>query len=206
MRHPDIVLRSLLLTARNRDPRIFLVTLSLFISELVEGMETEGYIVGPQCRSDSAGYQPTYHHVLPLLLHYLDHDDTFVDVGCGKGRVLWFVATRRRLRKAIGIEIEHELAQIARENIAKARLRTPVTIIEEDASKADLSEGTVYYLYNPFGQETLRRFLKNIQRSLQTHPRDIRIVYLNPKPAQLLDEAIWLHREKCNGYLQVWRN
>ena len=202
VQHPQIVLGSLLRSAGNRDPRMLWETLSLFASEMMEGMETEGYTAGS---SDSAGYQPTYYHILPLLLRYLGPDDTFVDVGCGKGRVLWFIATRRRLRKAIGIEIEPELAQIARENMKKARLRTPVTITEADASQVDLSEGTVYYLYNPFGRETLLRFLGNIERSLQTNPRVIRIVYLNPKLGQILDDANWLHRE-CDGYLRVWKN
>jgi len=203
VQHPQIVLGSLLRSAGNRDPRMLWETLSLFASEMMEGMETEGYTAGS---SDSAGYQPTYYQILPLLLRYVGPDDTFVDVGCRKGRVLWFIATRRRLRKAIGIEIEPELAQIARENMTKARLRTPVTIIEADASQVDLSEGTVYYLYNPFGQETLRRFLENIETSLQTHSRDIRIIYLNPRLAHILDETAWLQREESNGYLRVWKH
>jgi len=205
VQHPQIVLGSLLRSAGNRDPRMFWEILSLFVSEMMEGMDTEGNTAGSQYRSDSTGYEPTYYHILSLLLRYVGPDDTFVDVGCGKGRVLWFIATRRRLRKAIGVEIEPELAQLARENMKKARLRTPVTIIEADASQVDLSEGTVYYLFNPFGRETLLRFLGNIERSLQINPRVIRIVYLNPKLGQILDDANWLHRE-CDGYLRVWKN
>jgi len=149
VQHPQIVLGSLLRSAGNRDPRTLWETLSLFVSEMMEGMETGGNTAGSQYRSDSAGYQPTYCHILPLLLRYVGPDDTFVDVGCGKGRVLWFIATRRRLRKAIGIEIEPELAQLAREGVKKTRLRTPV--IRGRCLQVDPSEGTVYYLYNPFG-------------------------------------------------------
>lgn len=203
--HPALVLRGIRDSAANRDLRGLLETLLLFICESLNGIKTQGYTAASEC-SDSTGYQPTHYHILPSLLRYVNSDDTFVDLGCGKGRVLWFVATRRKLRKAIGVEIEPELAQIARENMKKAGLRTPVTIIEGDASQVDLSECTVYFLYNPFGERTLRAVLENIRRSLRARPRSIQIIHVNPKSAQILDDEVWLRGEEYKGYLRVWKN
>jgi predicted RNA methylase len=149
-------------------------------------------------------------------LPHINPDDVFVDLGCGKGRVVWFVATRCRLKRIMGIEIVPELARMARENIAKSktRLLTPVAIVEGDASEVDLSEGTVYFLNNPFGEKTLHKVLENISSGLLARPRSIRILYFawgkDPDQAHILDEVAWLCAGMRYSYgthrLGVWRN
>jgi len=211
MRHPKVVLWTILNSVtRTRRLGSLIETLLLFISELLEGMNMEGMNMATDVRyprlSDSKIYVPTDFYILPSLLRYLNSDDIVIDLGCGKGRVLWFVATRRKLRKVIGVEIDPALVQIARENMAKAKLRTPVTIIEGDAARADLSEGTVYFMFNPFGEETLRRVLENISSSLEDHPRSIRILYEHPVLAHVLDDTIWLRAQNRNGFLRIWTN
>jgi SAM-dependent methyltransferase len=185
--------------------------LLLEVSEWLVGVRTGGYLEIPsfirgEC-SDAVRYTPTGYGVLPLILQYVGAEDVFVDLGCGKGRVILFLATRCRLRKIIGIEIVPELVQIARRNIAKLTLLTPVDIIEGDASKADLSEGTVYFMFNPFGEETLLRVLDSIERSLDARPRKIRILYHVPEWAKVLDQTTWLRPEgKANSSFRVWQN
>jgi SAM-dependent methyltransferase len=190
----------------------FVVGRVLSASESSIGVLTQGNAEITAWCSDGVKYEPTPYHVLPAILRHISSDDVFVDLGCGKGRVPLFVATRRRLKKVVGIEIDPQLAQIARENMAKCGPITPVSIVEADVLEVDLSEGSVFFLFNPFGEKTLRKVLENIRNSLRRHPRNIRILYLNPKHAHALDDAAWLRPTKNNAAaflakeFRVWRN
>jgi predicted RNA methylase len=174
-------------------------------------VRTEGHFEIPlsikdEC-PDAVKYTPTGYAVLPSLLQQLTRDDVFIDLGCGKGRVVMFLAARRTIRRVIGVEIVPDLAQIAKTNLKKLSLLTRVDIIEADASKVDLSEGTVYFMFNPFGETTLRKVLDNIKKSLQARPRKIRILYHVPECAEVLDKASWLTSNGGRGSsLRVWHN
>ena len=70
--------------------------------------------------------------------------------------------------------------------------RLPSKIICADAARADLSEGTVYYLFNPFGKDTLRDFLANLETSISRDPRKVKVVYYNPIHESVLKASGWL--------------
>ena len=190
------------------------------IYERLPGVTLKGALTPYRIRSQSPAamaYIPTDLFALRNVLRYVGPEDVFVDLGCGKGRVLCFVAGRRKLKKVLGVEIVPELAQIARRKVANSRLLTPVEVIEGDAAKADLNEGTVFYLFNPFGEKTLRKVLSNIETSLSSNPRGIRILYYNPRCADVLDNTPWLQpsieedrrlEKEVRGRLRVrmWHN
>ena len=118
--------------------------------------------------------------------------DVFCDLGCGMGRILC-VAARKRLRKCIGVELMEPLCEIARRNAASQRGRkAPIEIVCGDAATVDLSEGTIYFMFNPFGAETLRDTLENIRGSLSQKPRAIKIVYYNSQYQSVLGALGWL--------------
>jgi predicted RNA methylase len=118
----------------------------------------------------------------------LTSNDVVFDVGCGMGRVLCLFA-RRDVRKCIGIEFDRELAQIAVSNSRSLRgRRAPVEIRCCDAIEADYSEGTVYWMFNPFGEATMRQVLSRIQQSLEKSPRRVQLAYINPKHEDLVVE------------------
>lgn len=122
------------------------------------------------------------HAVLQFL--ELGPDDVFVDVGCGKGRVVC-CAARRPLRRVVGIENNPEAARAARTNAARLRgRRAPVTILEADARTVDYGEATALYLFNPFGAEVLRAVLARLAASLAAEPRALRIAYSYPRHDQ----------------------
>lgn len=161
------------------------------------GIETYGFIPDERLRTlceDATAYQPTSFTFLPHLLQYVKRDDVFVDIGCGKGRVLLFLGIRGVVRRVIGIDVVPELVEVAKRNLEKyqGRLKCPVTIMLGDCTKVDLSEGTVFYLYNPFGSHTLTKLLDNIMRSMARHRRPVRIIYLNPSLGYILDATDWL--------------
>ncbi len=160
---------------------------------------------------DGYDYQPTPYHELEKMVDYLklNSDDVCVDLGCGKGRVVFFLAAQR-LKKVIGIEIVEELIKIARKNLDKSAIRngTPIEIIHADAAKFISEDGTVFFMFNPFGHKTLASVIDNIKETLARNPRKIRIVYHNPVERKLLDREGWLtlegQIEKTNIF--VWHN
>lgn len=118
---------------------------------------------------------------------------TFVDVGCGKGRVL-MLASRHAFARVIGVDPASNLCRAAEQNILYWKARWPDTVpIEvwcDDASRLDWPEGPlVLYLYNPFDDKTLDRMLRKLPRRVP-----IWLAYVNPT------YAAPLHR---HGYTQV---
>jgi len=150
--------------------------------------------------SDGTRYEPIWY---PLLERYVDAlapapDDVVFDVGSGLGRVLMAFA-RRGVARCVGIEISAELAAIAERNALLLRRplgRTgPSTRIEtrvEDASTADYSGGTIYFMSNPFGPRTLAAVMDGIARSIAADPRPVRIAYCTPRHEQILHGLPWL--------------
>jgi hypothetical protein len=111
-------------------------------------------------------------------------DYLFVDIGAGKGRAL-FLAQDMGFRRVIGIEFAQELVRICEENIRRraedGRSRSPIEILHMDGLSYDLPEQpTVFYLFNPFGQELMVRMAERIRNSLQKAPRTIKLIYENP--------------------------
>lgn len=121
-----------------------------------------------------------------------NQNDVFYDIGCGKGRVICMVA-HLSLRRVVGIELQDFLCEVARRNVERLRGRKATLEIRcEDAAKTDLSDGTIYFMYNPFGEETMQEVLSNIERSLSINPRRIKIVYYNPFFEKVFRASGWL--------------
>jgi precorrin-6B methylase 2 len=138
-------------------------------------------------------------------------EDVFYDLGSGKGRIVCVMA-RKRMRKCVGVELNERLCETARRNGGRVRGRhSPIEIICADVANADLSDGTIYFMYNPFGSDTMREVLKSIEISLWKNPRRVTIVYHNALLEALLDEQSWLEKSNCfslaNGArVSIWKN
>jgi SAM-dependent methyltransferase len=145
---------------------------------------------------DSQGYDSNdYFHIRKLLRSLnLTSSDVVYDLGCGMGRMLC-LAAQYPVRRCIGIEIMPELCEIARFNALRLRkCRSVIEVICCDCAKADLARGTVYLMFNPFGDATMRAVLGNIHSSLQSDPRSVRFVYTNAVHENQLAACGWLHR------------
>jgi cyclopropane fatty-acyl-phospholipid synthase-like methyltransferase len=160
---------------------------------------------------DGLNYEPASYVKLEKIIEYLNlcPADICVDIGCGKGRVVFFLALHR-VKKVIGIELLEELATIAKENLKKFRIKNNklIEIIQIDAVDFDFSKCTIFYLFNPFGYRTLEKVVDNIEKGLVNNPRKIRILYVNPVHRIILDNTCWLVFEgkidKTDAY--VWHN
>lgn len=132
---------------------------------------------------------------------------TFVDLGSGKGRVL-LVASRLPFAKIVGVELSAELQQVAAENVRRyrsedQRCRTISLLCMNAAEYAFEPEPLVLFLYNPFGESTIRRVLANLAASLRAAPRDAYVIYMNPRFEGLLRNAPFLRRAGRGG--SWWR-
>jgi SAM-dependent methyltransferase len=113
---------------------------------------------------------------------------TFVDVGCGMGRVV-LLAAERPFRQIVGVEISpalHEIARANRDSYPTARLRCrDVRLVRADASQFTFPRGDlVVYLYNPFRTEVLDPVLDQL---LAVPNREIVLLYHTPLERAAID-------------------
>ena len=151
---------------------------------------------GPVLYHDGIPYETINYFYLHwiLALTKLKPWDVVYDLGAGMGRFLC-LAARRNIRKCVGIEYSRTLCEIAERNAAMLRGRkAPIEIVCRDAAQADLTSGTVFYMYNPFGPGTMRMILDNIRSSLRVNPRPISFIYTNPVHEDLFRGCGFLHK------------
>jgi SAM-dependent methyltransferase len=178
---------------------------------LDRGLETEGNVKGLEHQHpDRVLYHPSAWHVLPLALRYIgvSDRDTFVDFGCGKGRIV-HQAAMRPFRRVIGVEIAPDLAEIARAALAARSSRHrchDVEIVVADATEFAVPDDlTIAYLFDPFGGKTLDAVLGNIIDSLDRRPRRIRLIYVHPTAAhQILATKRFRLLKVQRGGLRDW--
>ena len=94
----------------------------------------------------------------------------FVDMGSGKGRAL-LVASEFAFAKIVGIELSSHLHRIAQENIKRyspaAQQCTDFELHCMDVVEYDYGpEPPVLFLFDPFGRETMRNVVANLEASL----------------------------------------
>jgi len=163
-----------------------------------------------ECPDDAIGYTPSRYPKINKMFKYLalTRKDVFADLGCGQGRVV-FVAAQQKIKKAIGIEYDTELSRIFQDNLKSLRTKkTEIELITADATKANLNEITVFYLFHPFGSHTLLKVIDNIKSTLKTNPRNIRLVYSSAIYRNILNNNDWLEFEGeiDNTGIYVWKN
>ena len=151
---------------------------------------------GPEVRLGELGldepdryrYVPTGRFVVSRLLRRIGAGpgDVFIDVGSGKGRVV-YQAARHPFKRVIGLEIAEELNRVARYNVEhnKERLKChDVELITADALDYEFPDDlTVAYFYHPFGGETFAQVIDNLIASLDRNPRELYLVYGYPLEA-----------------------
>jgi hypothetical protein len=134
-------------------------------------------------------YQPTpVRHILHLITATaLSEDDVFVDLGSGLGHVPLLVSMLTGVR-SLGIEVQAAYVASAGECAQSLHL-SRVRFIAQDAREADLSSGTVFYLYSPFNGSILTEVLSSLR--MESTRRPIKICSLGPCTRTVANE-IWL--------------
>lgn len=157
------------------------------------GIHSRG-IVFTRKQMDYKHYATSSYSFIMQTLRSLNmvHSDVFVDIGCGKGRIVC-CASRFEIKEVIGVEIDDDLYNIAMENARKARgKKSSIKIIHASGVDFDFRIGTIYYLFDTYGETSLSITLAKMKKSLQKHPRRFRIVYVNPVHETVLSKTDWL--------------
>ena len=138
---------------------------------------------------DMVFYQPTpARHILAMISQCgLGEGDVLVDLGAGLGHVPLLAAICTRAH-AVGIELEPAYVACAQRVAATLNLDN-VRFVQSDVRAADLSKGTVFYLYTPFKGEILCEVLETLRQ--QARKRPIRICTFGPCTPVVARES-WL--------------
>ena len=147
-------------------------------------------------REHAVEYVPTPAASLACLLDSLpiDHAScSFIDIGCGKGRVL-LVAAAWPFRSVTGVELATDLAHTAEQNLASIRARgcrcQKLAVLNMDAAEYRFPEGPlVVFLYNPFSAEVLQLVVDRLREALQEQPRPVTVIYHNPRHSEVIENS-----------------
>jgi SAM-dependent methyltransferase len=108
-------------------------------------------------------------------------EDVVVDVGCGKGRAINWFLSRYPGTKIIGIELDPEIFE---RTARRLRRRSDVALLCGDATALLPPEGTIFYLFHPFDEATMARFIEALvarEAGRGTGARPTRVVYYNAR-------------------------
>jgi SAM-dependent methyltransferase len=132
---------------------------------------------------------------------------TFIDIGCGKGRIL-LVAARLGFRRIVGVELAPELVDVAKKNLAKLAV-TNALLIHGDAAEYVFPPGALLtYLYNPFGAPVMSQLLRNLEHRIEQGGTDeIYVAYKGLACRPLLDESRFLRRLNAPElkHIAIWK-
>lgn len=168
--------------------RYYLLRVSEKYNEFRFGIRSDGRLTPDQLgltNPDSIEYAPVPYRVLRKIFNTVlirEHEDVFLDMGCGMGRPL-VIAAQYPFRRILGVEISAELCAVASKNIARIRDRArcqDIGVIHADATHYTIPDDvTVIFFANPFRGETLHKVVENVRQSLLRNPRLLKIVYFN---------------------------
>ena len=120
----------------------------------------------------ATGSQSTRYWTLDEVFGEMPSDtDSFIDVGCGKGRVLAYMIKRGFKGKITGVELNETVAEYAG---SWSKKYDNITVIAGDAFALDYNDYTVLFMCRPFEPEFFAKFLEKLESEL-THR--IRLYY-----------------------------
>ncbi|HIT34200.1 MAG TPA: class I SAM-dependent methyltransferase [Candidatus Faecousia intestinigallinarum] len=146
-------------------------------------------------RNDGAMYLASSRKMARQLFSLVDKTrfPNFLDVGCGKGFILW-QAQEAGFSKVTGVEYDEKLAQICRGNLQRLNLQDAVTVAQGDAREfPDYGEYDVFYFFNPFVEEVMEQVVSKIIR--QCAGKEIVIIYYRPRYPAPIEKSGYFHLE-----------
>lgn len=116
----------------------------------------------------ATGSQSTCYFTLDRIFKdsTFSENDSFIDVGCGKGRVLAYMVNKGYPCSLTGVELNADVAEYAR-NWAKRYEN--VNIISGSAFDLDYNDYSVLFMGRPFEPEMFHKFIDKLETELK-HP------------------------------------
>ncbi len=146
-----------------RQPDLFLIHVENFVLDIKWGgrslggtIKTEYHSIGAEDTSNSS-----YYLIKECLKHIrIEDTDVFVDVGCGKGRILNYWAVKYPRNKCIGIEIDEN---IGAETSHRMKRFSNCEVIIGNVLEHFPREGTIFFLFNPFNETVMKEFKELVE-------------------------------------------
>lgn len=144
-------------------------------------------------KSEANPYHPTRGRAFRKVMSQLSlpSDSVFVDLGSGKGKTL-LLASRMGFKRIVGVEFLPELCAIAEKNVKAWSRRygqMEFQIVRCDAGDYQMQDDeNVFFMFNPFGEATMRRVIRNITLSLNRHPRKAWMIYADPDTRAVIEQ------------------
>jgi len=162
-------------------------------SQIVDIGRLEG--VGPN-RSEAVHYWPTRKCEFDRMMQDLEdiafEDFTFIDVGCGKGRVV-MMAAQFPFKCAMGFDFSPMLIESAEKNFERYTgpvKAASVRAVVADAVEFEIPSGNlIFYLFDPFGEKVLEMMVENVEKARQAEDRTIIFLYYSPDYNHVLRNA-----------------
>ena len=174
--------------------------------DLEHGVRTSGLVAGRHLKTGSPHdrHNTAYYGIAPSVFYTLIRrwrrmrpafaleEITFIDIGAGMGRAV-LLAAEMPFRAVIGVEMHPGMARIARKNLTvwrkAGRVRSRVRVIQEDAVAFRFPQGPcVAFLFNPFGEVVMRRFLRHCAQSFQSRPGELDLLYVNNEQEHVIQQ------------------
>jgi hypothetical protein len=160
----------------------------------------------PLRHGESTGYAGTPARHFSRLIQALavrTKEYHFVDVGSGKGRIV-ILAAMHDFRAVTGIELSPTIHDVALQNLAAIRnfgvMKCEPELLNMDALDYEFPPSPLLlYLYNPFRDRTMERFVDRIAETYHRSPRHILIAYYRPDRAHVFRKHSLFEEIKLGG-------
>jgi SAM-dependent methyltransferase len=160
-------------------------------------------------RKHAGDYVPTSPSLFRRIVRQSGVDPkqfTFIDLGCGKGRVL-IAAADYPFLEIVGVELDSHLYETATDNLQRFRRTgaiSPVRIVQADARFADLPSGNLFiFMYSPFRGPIFDHVAKRLAKIATDGDRAVVIAYSSDWEADALERTGAFTRV-CMRRRQFW--
>jgi SAM-dependent methyltransferase len=138
-------------------------------------------------------YQPSYtKQVVSSLRRVAQMVDpkktTFIDLGCGKGKVLFLAKMKFPFKKVVGIEYCEDIYKVACRNLDKLKLKDTHILLGDAAQFNEYEDDCIVYIYNSFDEKIAQKVRENIEAKI----KNCILIYNNP-----------IHEEVFEGWDKV---
>lgn len=122
------------------------------------------------------GYALTQKKAFDNIMKQLDinGNDSFIDIGCGKGGCLLY-ASKYPFKRIAGVEIEESLYEIAKKNFVN--LKMPQVEIYKDNAVTfhKYNEFSVFFMFNPFDEDIYQKVIDVVLSTLTPDRKEERV-------------------------------
>jgi SAM-dependent methyltransferase len=182
----------------------------------LHGVETAGMVsregltgMSAELRQHAGEYNPTDPALFRRIMKKAavdTRDFTFVDLGCGKGRIV-LAAAAYPFKAIIGVEADALLYKAAQRNLERSRQDETgrlVRVVHSDARTFALPEGNLFvFLYSPFRGPVFRKVAERLAAAAGDPQRAVLIAYSSDWETDALERTGRFIRVRMRR-LQFW--